>query len=289
MNKKVVVFGATGNLGGCAVKAMLADSRFDDSVIVAATHKRAGLPVRIQIDSADFADLGSLIRILDGADTVIYAIPIHQDMATWNANVVAAVDQCKVEQLIRFSEPAADAGSSFLPLQIHGAMDERALARRNGGAIVVRPNFFMQNFSVYYQPMILNGEILLAHADGCISHVDLEDVGDVIAEIIINFDRYDKKVIDVTGEKAIHNFEISEIFSAALEKKCRYKNLDEALLKKGLIARGFNEFQIRFISELHELVRLNRFSYIASGIPDILGRQPKLFTQFVSENIGVWQ
>lgn len=286
---KLAIFGATGNLGGCVLNAIRSEGKIGDSEVVAITHRRAGLPDTVKTLHADYADLDSLVPVLQDVDTVVYALPINQDMEKWNKNLVKAADRCQVERLIRFSLPLADARSSFLPLRVQGKMDECALGREFGKAAILRPNFFMQDFIGRHSQMVREGRLLLPPCEGRISYVDLADVGNSVLEILDDFDSYDRQIIDMTGAVSWNNAEVAEIFSDVLRTECTCQALDQESFTGKLKAQGMDAFQAQFITELQELADMDELSFIGEGIYMVLGQRPRSFYTFVMDNKACWQ
>lgn len=285
---KIAIFGAADTSGGCLLSAILSDTAAGDWEVLAVTRHPTNLPGTVKALSADYADLNSLIRVLEDLDTVVYALPVNREMEGWNANLVKAADICQVERLVRFSAPLADACSSFLPLQVHGRMDECAMGRKFGKVAIVRPNFLMQDFIAYHGQMVRDGTLRLAAGEGRISYVDLQDVSSAVVKMLHSFDSYDGQIADMTGAVAWNNAEIAEIFSDVLRKKCTYQALDATAFSDSLKARGLDAFQMQFILELQELADMDELSFIGEGIYAILHRRPQSFYAFVMDNRACW-
>jgi UDP-glucose 4-epimerase len=90
---KVVVLGATGNVGTSLVDALSQDSAVD-SVVGVARRPPESMPPRIEWARADIVD-ADLVGLFRGADVVIHLAwlfqPTHRPLITWQTNVVGSM------------------------------------------------------------------------------------------------------------------------------------------------------------------------------------------------------
>lgn len=104
---KIVVTGATGNVGGAVVRALAADDRVTEIVGLARRLPDSGVPKTTYV----VADVGEddLTPFFAGADVVVHTAwlfqPTHSPTVTWQANAVGSV---------RVFEAAAQAGVGAL-------------------------------------------------------------------------------------------------------------------------------------------------------------------------------
>ncbi len=112
---KVVVVGATGNVGTAVVRALTADDRVSEIVGIA-RRRPEWQPPKTTFVTADIAG-DDLVPHLQGADAVVHLAwlfqPTHQPMVTWQANAVgsarvfAAASAAKVGALVYASSVGA--------------------------------------------------------------------------------------------------------------------------------------------------------------------------------------
>jgi nucleoside-diphosphate-sugar epimerase len=108
---RIVVTGATGNVGTSLVEALVADPVVDDVVGIARRHPQV-VPSGVRFVAADLG-VDDVTDHLRGADAVVHLAwlfqPTHDPMVTWRANV---------EGSVRLFEAVADAG---VPVLVHAS------------------------------------------------------------------------------------------------------------------------------------------------------------------------
>ncbi|PRX48640.1 nucleoside-diphosphate-sugar epimerase [Prauserella shujinwangii] len=115
---RVVVTGATGNIGTSVVEALSEDARVD-SIVGLARRRPAWSVPKLDMVEADLPDVPDerLDELFDGADAVIHLAwlfqPTHDPVTTWRSNVLGAVKvfdavaRCEVPALVYSSSVGA--------------------------------------------------------------------------------------------------------------------------------------------------------------------------------------
>lgn len=154
MKNRILVTGATGNIGREIVKRLRA--RDVDFAIM--TGRPGSAPAGVAEVQGDFRDPASLRRAFAGADTLFLVFPMVPDMPLMAANAVAAAKAAGVGHIVRSSGAGADAESQAAIAKTHGEID--ALVRRSGIPFtLLLPTSFMQNMVNFYGDSIRNGAL----------------------------------------------------------------------------------------------------------------------------------
>jgi uncharacterized protein YbjT (DUF2867 family) len=149
---------------------------------------------------------------------------------------------------------------------------------------IVRPNFFMENFTTGFLSESIkdNGEIVIPAGDGKTSFIDTRDIAAVIVEILIN-KIYINQVYILTGPEALDHYEIASIVSEIWEKEVKYKPISEEDMRDALKSRGIPEENINMTVGLYDPVRKGFNAQITDDARKVLGRDPVTFKQFLIE------
>jgi uncharacterized protein YbjT (DUF2867 family) len=192
MTGKVLVLGATGNVGKPLVKALLAKGQ----AVKAAS--RAGRPVEgaegVAFDYADPSTFGSAFGGVDRA--YILLASGYADSKGLLTPVIEAAAARKVKVVFQ-SVFGVDADDSIPYRQV-----ELALEKSGTAYVVLRPNWFADNFHTFWKPGIDHGQIAVPAGDGKSSFVDARDIAESAAAALTT-DRFNGKAFNLTGPEAL--------------------------------------------------------------------------------------
>src|SRR5512133_1657983 len=199
--KTLLVTGATGNLGR-AVAGALAAKGF--AVLAASRHPQ---PNGVRFD---YDDPATHAAALDGVSGVMLIAPPLDAAA--DRKLIPFIDQAKSRGIRRFVL------NSALGVEANEAAPLRKIERHLLGlgveTTILRPNFFMENFtSGFLAPMIRQGEILLAAGDGKTSFISVDDIA-AVAAAAFNGGHIGHEY-NLTGPAALDHYEVAHLISQA--------------------------------------------------------------------------
>jgi len=281
MSDKILITGATGNIGGEIVRQL--KDRGANFVAGSSTGPIDGMASV----SIDFADKASLVKAMQGVSTVFLVLPNHPDMVEWGENLIDAAKESGVSHIVRSSGSLADKGSSLKIEELLGTTDEYL---KNSGVdyTITAPSFFMQNFINFFGDDYKNGTLYQPAGDGKIGWVDVRDIAAVNVEVLLNPKDYSGRTLTITGSENLSYAEAVQRMNHSLEKDAQYVAVpDEAAIDamKGL---GFPEFIIDLMISLNQSIRLGHSEETTSTVKSVLGRPPIGFTQFIADNKNAW-
>jgi uncharacterized protein YbjT (DUF2867 family) len=148
---KVLVLGATGNVGRPLVKALLVKGE----TIKAAS--RAGKPVEgVEGIAFDYADTRTFAAAIDGVDRAYVLLASgYADSKGLLTPVIEAAAARKIKVVFQ-SVLGVDADDSVPYRQV-----ELALEKSGTPYVILRPNWFADNFHTFWKPGIDHGRIAL--------------------------------------------------------------------------------------------------------------------------------
>jgi len=153
---------------------------------------------------------------------------------------------------------------------------------------IVRPNWFMQNFNTFWiQGIREQGKILLPAGKAKTSFIDAKDISAVVAKLLTT-DKFDNKDFDITGPKALDHDEVAKEISAVTGKNITYQEIQPAELRKGLLAAGLPEDYTDFLLMILGFLREGYSARTTTSVKDILGREPRDFSQYARDNKQAW-
>ncbi|WP_341835480.1 NAD(P)H-binding protein [Chitinophaga pollutisoli] len=277
MSDTILVLGATGFAGKEVVKALArkpgvqvkAATRFPEKYSAPSANVSA---VRlVQEDAATFAPA------LTGVDLVfLSALPLDADAHTKLRPFIDEAKKAQVKKIVFLSAIGVEHVETAPLRQI-----ELSLIASGIPYNIIRPNFFMENFSEGpFSPTIKQlGKILIPAGDGKYSVISTSDIAAVAVELLLN-EAHAGKELTLTGPAAIDNHEAAAIITAASGRTVTYENIPESALIEGVIASGAPESAAHYLAMLVAAVRNGHCAVITTAVKDITGKDPVTFEAF---------
>jgi NAD(P)H dehydrogenase (quinone) len=197
----IVVTGATGELGGHAIKELLSRGTRRDQIVATgrdAAKLEALRQEGVTVRQADYDDPASLRAALDGATRLLFVSSgsepgpkrVQQHQAVIDAAVAAGVSL-----IVYTSAPKADTSDMILA-EDHAAT-ERALAASGLSYVVLRNGWYIENY-LRSVPGVLEHGLIGATGDGLVSAAARADYA-AAAAIALTADDHEKRVYELGG------------------------------------------------------------------------------------------
>jgi uncharacterized protein YbjT (DUF2867 family) len=154
---------------------------------------------------------------------------------------------------------------------------------------ILRPNFFMENFSEGFLSGTIKGQngIFLAAGEGRTSFIS---VGDIAAVVATCFSRPAHGLeLDLTGPEALSHAEVATIVSEVSGREVVYHPLTEEQMVAGARAAGIPEPAIGYMTVLYSVVRAGYAAAVTGDVQKAIGRQPISFWEFARLHASVWK
>lgn len=277
-----MVTGASGNLGRQVVKALLARG----VVVKAGTRNVGGIqPVEnLQTVSLDYTNPATFNNALQGIYSVfLVAPPMDPEAPAKLIPFIEKAEAAGIEHIVFNSALGVDQVEQA-PLRII----ERALMESKLGYTILRPNFFMENFSTgFIAPMIKqqNG-IFLAAGDGKTSFISTRDIAEVGVKAFI--DGLYGQEYNLTGPEALDHTQVAQKIGNVMGREITYHALEEEAMLQGARDQGMPEGAVQYMAILYKAVRAGYTVEVTEDVQDITGRKPVTFDEFVEENAECW-
>lgn len=283
-----VMTGITGHVGSAAAHRLLTQ----DARVRAVVRSDAGASTwrakGVQVAMAGLDDAQALTRAFDGADGVYVMTPTwfdSPDMFAENARAVEALGQAlratRPRRIVLLSSVGAQhaAGTGAI-LKLHHM--EQAFADL-AGVISLRAGWFMENYAGLVPHVRATGVLpsMLAPLDGAHPMVATQDIGQVVADILLDTSR-GRAVIELEGPRRYSPNDAAEAFARVLGRSVQAQILPpsewlDAYAQWGLTPRsaeamsemlaGFNSGHIVFErSQAETLHGLTSLEQVLAGL-----------------------
>ena len=283
ISTSVLLLGAPGLVGNHVIPALA-----EAGIRVLAGSRRGLVVGGAPGVTVDMRDPENLAQTMQGIATVAFVIPDVIDMEALGLNVVAAAQSAGVKRLLWFSSFGASPKNEALFSRRHPVIDE---AVRSSGIpyTILRPNFFMQDFTAFYGETIRTaGAIFLPLGNARITHLDLRDLG-AAAVAALRDNRHVGCSYDLSGPEALHTSEVAEQIGSAIGRPIRYEAIPAAALEAELRQAGADSYFAAGLAELYSWIRDSGFgSEVTPAVEQLLGRKPTPFRKFAVDHRSAW-
>lgn len=264
MAKKTLVLGAGGTVGRPLVAALLARG-----VAVKAGSRSGSAVAGAEGVTVDLADPATLPAALDGVDRAYVLLPTGNLAITeLLLPVIAAAAERRVKVVLQ-SVIGVDADDSIPYRQA-----EIALETSGTPHVILRPNWFTDNFLTFWKPGIDHGVIALPAGDGKSSFIDARDIAESAAAALTT-DAFDGRAFNLTGPAALGYGEAAEILSAVLGRPIAYQAIDDDAFIALLTGAGVPAAYAGFLATIFHPVRQGWTGLVTGDVETLTGRAPR--------------
>ncbi len=275
MTGKILVIGSTGTIGTPLVKALLAKG---ESVKAASrTGKAAEGAEGVRFDYTDastytdaFDGVDRLFLILAGGrlDAIDALTPVVEEAARRNVKIVF------------LSVFGVDADDSIPYRQV-----ELKIIASGAPYVILRPNWFADNFHTYWKAGIEHGQIAVPAGEGKSSFIDVRDIADSAASALTST-AFDNKAFNLTGPKAFSYGEAAAIISQAIGKPVGYSAVSDDVFIGILTGAGVPKDYAAFLASIFYPVREGWTSAVTGDVETLTGHAPRSLETYEADHVA---
>lgn len=258
---------------------------------VAANLISRGLPVRTAARSGadvtfDWSQRDSYAPTLDGIGHVYLVAPVLRIDFADDVSAFLDVAEAAGVQHVTFLSAY---GMEHAPDEVATRSVELDLLRRQRiGYTILRPAWFMQNFSeTFLKP--IDGAIVVPTGDGAEAFIDADDIAAVAAITLADPQAHAGAAYSLTGPEALTVAEAAGIISAESGQPVKHVDLDRDAWIVGAIANGIPPEYGAVLRQLTQTIASGRGSRPNKTIEKITGTPPHTFRNFAHSNANTWK
>ncbi len=282
MDNKILITGATGNIGSEIVKQLKAKNIDFTAGTTNGTTINGVKTVKF-----NFADNDSIKNALKGITTLFLLLPSHPEALNWGKTTIDIAKEMGIKHIVRSSGMFANAESDLLIENLLGSVDKH-LHESGMNYTITAPSSFMQNFSTQIVNDYKNGVIYQADDDAKISWVDTRDIAAVNVEALLKPENYINETLVLTGSESLNYQEAINQMNEVLGKNVNYVAIPNEAAAKAMADMQFPQFIIDLLISLNDSIKQGYFIKTTNSIEKVLGRKAITFKQFITDNKNVW-
>jgi uncharacterized protein YbjT (DUF2867 family) len=233
----------------------------------------------------DWEDSATWPRATAGVHAVYLVKPKTADPAETVASFLRSAS--RIERVVLLSEiDGANRDESTDERRVERAVESSPFAWT-----ILRPNWFMQNFtepSFYLETLRDIGELKVPTGGQRTSFVDTRDIAEVAMAALLN-SGHAGRAYTLTGPQALTWTEVARLIGQAAGHPIRYVDppLNETL--KAASEKGAARPVVEYYRRIYTCIRDGRAAVISGDVEQVTGHAPRSFAAFVEENKAVWR
>lgn len=284
MSNKILVTGATGNIGS----ALVQDLKAAGADFAVMTSKPGATITGVETRHGNFDSVESLTNAFKGIDTLFLLFPLVENKVHLAKNAAAAARATGVKHIVRSSGAGADATSTFALPKLQGEIDA-ILAATGIPTTFLRPAGFMQNYVTYQSQAIKDGTLYMADGGQAQSLIDARDIAAVAARVLASPAAHAGTTYTLTGGEAFTGEQAAATISAALGKSVKHISVPTEAAVATMNQWGMPPFIVNVMDSLNKIISAGYAAGVSPDVEKILGRKPRTFVAFANENVGAWK
>lgn len=153
---------------------------------------------------------------------------------------------------------------------------------------LLRPNWFMQNYTTLYAESIRTQNTFSEPVeDAQTGFIDARDIAAVGVKALTE-EGHHGQAYDLTGARAYTRNEVAEAVSQATGKTVTYQPITEEQFQSGMVAAGAPEAYVMLMTSIYQVVRAGYTVTVTDTVERVTGRVPISLEQFAHDYKDVW-
>ncbi|MBQ8103927.1 MULTISPECIES: NAD(P)H-binding protein [unclassified Afipia] len=291
LNKPILVTGAAGAIGGVGrnVTEFLLAKGHKVRALVRREDERADVLRRLgaEVVKGDLTNLDSMHRAIEGCGRIYFGMSVSAAYLEATINTAAVARHHGVEAFVNMSQMTVSQmsinESTESPQHKLHWLAEQALSWSGLPVVTVRPTVFFEGFFLVLAGVSVrtSDALMLPMGGGKISPISAVDVASAVAAILDDPAPHIGQIYDLTGPESADLDHYARIFSEALGRPIRYRDVPLPAWSEGLRQARFPEHVVSHLSAMVELTRQGRYDRMTDTMRKLTGKPPTSMRDFV--------
>ena len=287
----ILVTGAAGAVGGIGrnLTEFLLAKGHKVRALVRREDERAEALRRLgaEVMQGDLTDLASMHRAIGGCKRIYFGMSVSAAYLEATINTAAVARHHGVEAFVNMSQMTVTQMSisetTDSPQHKLHWLAEQALSWSGLPVVTVRPTVFLEGFfrQLAAPGVRASDELALPMGSGKTSPISAVDVARVVAMILDDPAQHIGQIYDLTGPESADLDHFARVFSEALGRPIRYRDVQLQAWSEGLRQARYPEHVLRHLSAMAELTRRGRYDRMTSTMRKLTGEAPTNMHDFV--------
>jgi len=226
-------------------------------------------------------------RAIEGCARVYFGMSVSADYLTATVNTAAVARDHGVEAFVNMSQMTVTQMSitetTDSPQHKLHWLAEQALSWSGLPVVTIRPTVFLDGFFRLFAASGVRDadELALPMGGGKTSPISAVDVARAVSTVLENPTRHIGQIYNLTGFESADLEHYARVFSEALGRTIRYRDVSLADWSKKLLAAGVPAHVVKHLSVMTELSRQGRYDRMTDDLFKLIGQKPISMYDFV--------
>src|SRR5499427_5992390 len=289
-DNSILVTGAAGAVGGIGrnLTEFLLAKGHKVRALVRREDERAEFLRRLgaAVVQGDLTDLGSMHRAIEGCKRLYFGMSVSPAYLEATVNSAAVARHHGVEAFVNMSQMTVTQMSitetTDSPQHKLHWLAEQALSWSGLPVVTVRPTVFLEGFFLQLAAGVrASDELALPMGGGKTSPISAVDVARAVATILDDPALHIGQIYDLTGPESADLDHYARVFSDALGRPIRYRDVPLPAWNASLRQMKFPEHVVKHLSAMVEQTRHGRFDRMTDTLRKLTGEAPTNMRDFV--------
>ena len=293
-DRPILVTGAAGAIGaiGRNLTAMLLDKGHTVRALVRREDERSAALRRLgaEIVEGDLTDLASMHRAIEGCSRLYFGMSVSPAYLEATINTAAVARHHGVEAFVNMSQMTVTQMSitetTASPQHKLHWLAEQALAWSGLPVVTVRPTVFLEGFFLLLAAAGVRerDELAVPLGGGRTSPVSAVDVANAVSVILDDPAPHIGRIYNLTGPESVDLDHYARVFSTALGRTIRYRNVPVAAWADKLRELGLPAHVVSHLATMAELHAEGRYDRLTDDLFKLTGKVPTSMHEFVTRH-----
>jgi uncharacterized protein YbjT (DUF2867 family) len=286
----ILVTGAAGAVGGVGrnLTEFLLAGGHKVRALVRREDERAEALRRLgaEVVAGDLTDLASMHRAVEGCRRIYFGMSVSPAYLEATINTASVARHHGVEAFVNMSQMTVTQMSisetTDSPQHKLHWLAEQALSWSGLPVVTVRPTVFLEGFFLQFAARVrAYDELALPLGGGKTSPISAVDVARAVAVILDDPAPHIGQIYDLTGPESADLDHYARVFSEALGRPIRYRDVPLPAWSQSLRQLRLPEHLISHLSAMAELTKQGRYDRMTDTMFKLTGEAPMNMRDFV--------
>ncbi|RYG44191.1 SDR family oxidoreductase [bacterium] len=282
---KILITGATGNLGSATLDALL--KRVPSTQLAALARDPNALAHRtaegVDVRQGDYTDRASLVQAFQGVERALLVSAVaFTDRLPQHLNAIAAAKEAGVRHLVYTSIQRNEAH----PFEISTVTEsdvatERALADSGLDTTILQNPFYLESLLPVLGPGVLTEVVRVPAGEGRAALASIVDLAEANAAVLTGTGHEGRTYVLGGGETFSFD-DVARVLSGVAGKTLDYADVSVSEFVAAKVVEGFPEPVAAFLAEWMQAIGAGSFERVTGDLERLIGRAPLTYSEFLT-------